>query len=119
MLIGRFETILFKLEVLDHRAREKAGVITPTFGAPIPVLLTFDAAVEVYITFSCKTTKPTPVWTCYFYTQLQIICYLAIGRTSIVDCISYCLLDRPFKLYPFNMEFFNPSTITGKKRYCF
>ncbi|KAK1413749.1 hypothetical protein QVD17_35529 [Tagetes erecta] len=42
----KFETILFKLEVLDHKAREKAGVITPTFGAPIPVLLTFDAAVE-------------------------------------------------------------------------
>lgn len=41
------ETIIFKLEVLDHRAREKAGVITPTLSSPIPVLLTFDAAVEV------------------------------------------------------------------------
>ncbi|MFS8020877.1 putative enhancer of polycomb protein [Helianthus anomalus] len=51
----KFETIMFKLEVLDHKAREKAGVITPTFGAPIPVLLTFDAAVEVNLTFSCKT----------------------------------------------------------------
>uniref|UniRef100_A0A251UAZ5 Putative enhancer of polycomb protein n=1 Tax=Helianthus annuus TaxID=4232 RepID=A0A251UAZ5_HELAN len=45
--LRRFETIMFKLEVLDHKAREKAGVITPTFGAPIPVLLTFDAAVEL------------------------------------------------------------------------
>ncbi|KAM7481898.1 hypothetical protein LguiB_006481 [Lonicera macranthoides] len=42
----KFETILFKLEVLDHKARERAGVITPTLGSPIPVLLTFDAAVE-------------------------------------------------------------------------
>ncbi|KAI3729200.1 hypothetical protein L6452_17853 [Arctium lappa] len=42
----KFETILFKLEVLDHKARERAGVITPTLGSPIPVLLTFDAASE-------------------------------------------------------------------------
>ncbi|KAI3698967.1 hypothetical protein L2E82_42909 [Cichorium intybus] len=42
----KFETILFKLEVLDHKARERAGVITPTLGSPIPVVLTFDAAVE-------------------------------------------------------------------------
>nr|XP_043607285.1 uncharacterized protein LOC122579228 [Erigeron canadensis] len=42
----KFEAILFKLEVLDHKARERAGVITPTLGSPIPVLLTFDAAVE-------------------------------------------------------------------------
>ncbi|KAI3731551.1 hypothetical protein L1987_62740 [Smallanthus sonchifolius] len=50
----KFETILFKLEVLDHKAREKAGVITPTFGAPIPVLLTFDAAVEALQALSIK-----------------------------------------------------------------
>ncbi|KVH96155.1 Enhancer of polycomb-like, N-terminal [Cynara cardunculus var. scolymus] len=42
----KFETILFKLEVLDHKARERAGVITSTLGSPIPVLLTFDAASE-------------------------------------------------------------------------
>lgn len=46
----RLETIIFKLEVLDHKARERAGVITPTLGSPIPVLLSFDAAVEVNIT---------------------------------------------------------------------
>ncbi|KAJ0702309.1 putative enhancer of polycomb protein [Helianthus annuus] len=45
---------MFKLEVLDHKAREKAGVITPTFGAPIPVLLTFDAAVEALQSLSIK-----------------------------------------------------------------
>ncbi|EEF48690.1 transcription factor, putative [Ricinus communis] len=42
----RFESLLFKLEVLDHKARERAGVITPTLGSPIPVLLQFDAASE-------------------------------------------------------------------------
>ncbi|CAL5329935.1 unnamed protein product [Camellia sinensis] len=42
----RFEIILFKLEALDHKARERAGVITATLGSPIPVLLQFDAAAE-------------------------------------------------------------------------
>lgn len=42
----RFESFLFKLEVLDHKARERAGVITPTLGSPIPVLLHRDAASE-------------------------------------------------------------------------
>lgn len=42
-----FETALFKLEILDHKARERAGIITPTLGSPVPVLLQFDAAAEV------------------------------------------------------------------------
>ncbi|CAM8904547.1 unnamed protein product [Rhodiola kirilowii] len=42
----KFESMLFKLEVLDHKAREKAGVITPTLGSPIPVLLQLDVASE-------------------------------------------------------------------------
>ncbi|CAL1373865.1 unnamed protein product [Linum trigynum] len=42
----KFEVLLFKLEVLDHKARERAGVITPTLGSPIPVLLQLDAASE-------------------------------------------------------------------------
>ncbi|CAA0833563.1 Enhancer of polycomb-like transcription factor protein [Striga hermonthica] len=50
----KLETIIFKLEVLDHKAREKAGVITPTLGSPIPVLLTFDAAVEALQALSIK-----------------------------------------------------------------
>ena len=32
---------------MDYKARERAGVITPTFGSPIPVLLQLDAAAEV------------------------------------------------------------------------
>ncbi|XP_028086680.1 uncharacterized protein LOC114287498 [Camellia sinensis] len=50
----KFEIILFKLEVLDHKARERAGVITPTLGSPIPVLLQFDAAAEAILSGSVK-----------------------------------------------------------------
>lgn len=46
-LVDRFESLLFKLEVLDHKARERAGLITPTLGSPIPVLLRLDTAIEV------------------------------------------------------------------------
>lgn len=42
----KLEFLIFKLEVLDHKARERAGVITPTLGSPIPVLLQLDAAIE-------------------------------------------------------------------------
>lgn len=43
----RFETLLFKLEVLDQKARERAGFITTTLGPPIPVRIQLDAAAEV------------------------------------------------------------------------
>ncbi|KAG2313609.1 hypothetical protein Bca52824_025166 [Brassica carinata] len=42
----KLESIIFKLEVLDHKTRERAGVITPTLGSPVHVLLQFDAAIE-------------------------------------------------------------------------
>ncbi|XP_061337232.1 uncharacterized protein LOC133284255 isoform X3 [Gastrolobium bilobum] len=41
-----FESLIFKLEVLDHKARERAGLITPTLGSPIPVQLWLDTAIE-------------------------------------------------------------------------
>lgn len=40
------ETVLFRLEVMDHKTRERAGVINPTLSLPIPVLLQMDAAFE-------------------------------------------------------------------------
>ncbi|KAM7258487.1 hypothetical protein ACFE04_014228 [Oxalis oulophora] len=43
----KFETVLFKLEVLDFKARERAGVIAHILGALVPVLLQRDAAYEV------------------------------------------------------------------------
>jgi len=45
--MDRFESLLFKLEVLDHKARERAGLLTATLGSPIPVLLRFETAIEV------------------------------------------------------------------------
>ncbi|KAG6486852.1 hypothetical protein ZIOFF_055443 [Zingiber officinale] len=50
----KFESLLFKLEILDHRARERAGVLTSTFGAPIPVLLQFDSAAELGMGYGWK-----------------------------------------------------------------
>nr|TKW09821.1 hypothetical protein SEVIR_6G126400v2 [Setaria viridis] len=40
------EALLFKLEILDHKARERAGIITPTMIGPIPVILQLDSAFE-------------------------------------------------------------------------
>ncbi|KFK42281.1 enhancer of polycomb-like protein [Arabis alpina] len=42
----KLESIIFKLEVLDHKTRERAGVIAPTLGSPVPVLLQLDAAID-------------------------------------------------------------------------
>lgn len=42
----KLEVLLFKLEILDHKARERAGAITPTFIGPVPVLLQLDVAME-------------------------------------------------------------------------
>uniref|UniRef100_A0A1J3EUG0 Enhancer of polycomb-like protein n=1 Tax=Noccaea caerulescens TaxID=107243 RepID=A0A1J3EUG0_NOCCA len=42
----KLEGIIFKLEVLDHKTRERAGVIAPTLGSPVPVLLQLDAAID-------------------------------------------------------------------------
>jgi enhancer of polycomb-like protein len=39
---------------LDHKARERAGVITPTLGLPVPVLLQPDAAGEALKYLSIK-----------------------------------------------------------------
>ncbi|KAJ8637047.1 hypothetical protein MRB53_011314 [Persea americana] len=45
----KLESLLFRLEVLDHKTRERAGVITTTLGSPVPVLLELDIAFEVSI----------------------------------------------------------------------
>ncbi|KAH9313297.1 hypothetical protein KI387_028332, partial [Taxus chinensis] len=42
----RFESLLYKLEVLDHKARERAVGSGATFGQTMPVLLQLDTAVE-------------------------------------------------------------------------
>jgi hypothetical protein len=45
--MDRFESLLFKLEVLDHKARERADLLTAPLGSPISVLLRFETAIEV------------------------------------------------------------------------
>lgn len=50
----KLESLLFKLEVLDHKARERAGVITPTLGSAIPVLLQLEVALEFLQALSVK-----------------------------------------------------------------
>ena len=57
----RLEVLLFKLEILDHKARERAGAITPTFIGPVPVLLQLDTAMEV---------KPHIGWKLYWACSL-------------------------------------------------
>ncbi|KAJ4950026.1 hypothetical protein NE237_026858 [Protea cynaroides] len=52
----KFEGLIFKLEVLDHKARERAGVITPTLGSPIPVVLQPEAALEALQSQSIRHT---------------------------------------------------------------
>ncbi|XP_042496940.1 enhancer of polycomb-like protein 1 [Macadamia integrifolia] len=52
----KFEGLLFKLEVLDHKARERAGIITPTLGSPIPVVLHLEAAFEALQSQSIRST---------------------------------------------------------------
>ncbi|KAL5972286.1 hypothetical protein ACLOJK_041539 [Asimina triloba] len=51
----KLEVILFKLEVLDHKTRERAGIIMPTLSAPVPVLLQLDAAAECYTVMVTKS----------------------------------------------------------------
>ncbi|XP_062192557.1 uncharacterized protein LOC133896059 [Phragmites australis] len=40
----KLEVLLFKLEILDNKARERAGIITPTIIGPVPVKLQLDSA---------------------------------------------------------------------------
>ncbi|CAO2823089.1 unnamed protein product [Amaranthus hypochondriacus] len=42
----KFENLLFKLEVLDHKARKRAGFSMTTLGSSVPVILPINAAAE-------------------------------------------------------------------------
>ncbi|PKA50489.1 hypothetical protein AXF42_Ash013703 [Apostasia shenzhenica] len=44
--LEKLESLLFKLDILDHKSRERAGILQPTFTSPVPVLLQLDAAAE-------------------------------------------------------------------------
>nr|XP_009781034.1 PREDICTED: uncharacterized protein LOC104230000 isoform X3 [Nicotiana sylvestris] len=80
----KLETILHKLEVLDHKARERAGVITPTLGSPILVLLSFDAAVEALQSLTIKYGVFQSVYT-YWKDKLERSSKLVLKQ--ILVCI--------------------------------
>ncbi|RWR95736.1 EPL1 domain-containing protein [Cinnamomum micranthum f. kanehirae] len=50
----KFEILLFKLEVLDHKTRERAGIIMATLVSPVPVLLELDIAFEALQSLSIR-----------------------------------------------------------------
>lgn len=52
----KLEILLFKLEILDLKARERAGIITPTFIGPVPVILQLDSAMEALQYLSVRYT---------------------------------------------------------------
>lgn len=68
-----FESLLFKLEVLDHKARERAGLLTATLGSPIPVLLRFETAIE---SLQAQTVKYTILQSVYEYWKEKRIRWL-------------------------------------------
>lgn len=46
--------MLYKLEIMDHKAAEKQGSLVPVLGSPIPVVLARDSAIEVLLTPLCS-----------------------------------------------------------------
>ncbi|GJR33233.1 hypothetical protein Tco_1109465 [Tanacetum coccineum] len=75
-LKSKLEVIIFKLEVFDHKARERAGVIAPTLGTHVHVLLTFDDAVEVGTDITCLQIST--------YHLLTIVSLLAENNSSLL-----------------------------------
>lgn len=45
----RFESMLFKLEILDHKARERQAALVAMVGMPMPVVLSKEYVLEVYL----------------------------------------------------------------------
>jgi hypothetical protein len=80
--VCRLEMMLFKLEIMDHKARERAGLIIPTFSAPIPVILKLDSAMEVNILiFTCWTpvlSKSLFIWSSKGLIMINSEIYLCI-----------------------------------------
>ncbi|XP_078433208.1 uncharacterized protein LOC144704603 [Wolffia australiana] len=52
----KFESLLFSLEVLDHKTRERAGILPLSFGSPAPVLLQQHTAAEAIQSQSVRYT---------------------------------------------------------------
>ena len=102
---GRFEIMLYKLELLDYKARERAGAVPAVYGVPVPVYLQQKAAFEVK-NFS--------------------FCFLnsAIFRSHIVTISSqqnaksfYCAIRFCNHRWQLNQLFWELFSSTGRKRY--
>jgi hypothetical protein len=71
-LSSSFEWMLYKLELLDYKARERAGTIPAIHGVPVPVLLQEEAASEV---FSCSFFLLFYIWDSFYkITKLLFLC---------------------------------------------
>jgi hypothetical protein len=68
--------MLFKFEIMDHKARERAGLIIPTFSAPIPVILKFDSAMEVNILIFTCYSKSFLTWSSKVLIMINFEIYL-------------------------------------------
>ena len=88
--------------MLDHKTRERAGVITPTLSSPVHVRLQLDAAIEVYtftsILFHCLIISS--VLGTYIHTEALFSSY-----------------HRPCNHCQLIMESFRLSSTTGKARF--
>eukprot|EP00268_Persea_americana_P047310 TRINITY_DN4918_c0_g1_i2.p1 TRINITY_DN4918_c0_g1~~TRINITY_DN4918_c0_g1_i2.p1 ORF type:complete len:479 (+),score=102.58 TRINITY_DN4918_c0_g1_i2:778-2214(+) len=62
----KFEILLFKLEVLDHKTRERAGIIMATLVSPVPVLLELDIAFEIFNPIKMKHYSPISLVGCIY-----------------------------------------------------
>lgn len=76
---------MYKLEVLDHKSRERAGFITNTLGSPVPVLLSFDAAVEVKTSSSCESID---------FAGLTVFCVALLFKESTLQFLILFALRR-------------------------
>lgn len=64
----KFEMMLYKLEIMDHKTAERQGSLVPVLGAPIPIVLTKDVAIEV---LKQVINRPTVLGAVYDYWRIK------------------------------------------------
>ncbi|KAL2649346.1 hypothetical protein R1flu_017474 [Riccia fluitans] len=58
----KFEGMLYRLEIMDHKARERTGGVPATLGAPVPVQLAREAAMDALRAQSSRQAVLTAVY---------------------------------------------------------
>lgn len=66
----KFEMMLYKLEIMDHKTAERQGSLVPVLGAPIPIVLTKDVAIEV---LKQVINRPTVLGAVYDYWRIKVL----------------------------------------------